>query len=231
MPPSSKPPDWLRLLFDEAGPVALAVIHRIVARRDHAEDVLQETFVAAWRLRDRFDPRRGTEVAWILGIARSRALDSLRADGTRMRYEGEAMHAAAGGHGPGCDDFLAHSKLHSALTTLPGGQRACLELAYFSGLTQSEIARATGMALGSVKANVRRGLERLAGLFADELETGPAQVNLHAQMEGPAQVTPTSAGAHLTVVHTEQPAEPVKFGRPGDLNTAENATRRPRQSG
>lgn len=225
----------------------MAVIGRIVGRQHLAEDVLQETFTAAWKLRERFDARRGTEVSWLLGIARSRALDTLRADGNRLRYEGEATSEAPAMPAREGHDFLARAKLQAALLALPDGQRACIDLAYFGGMTQSEIALNTGMPLGSVKANVRRGLEKLAEWFSDDIaHAAPAAGQTQPPLQAPATSTDVSADSarlqagsteagpaalRLTVVAAEVPSRPTVFGRPEELKTTVNATLRPRQSG
>ena len=152
----------LQSLFTQVAGHALAVALRIVGRPDEAEDVVQETFVDAWRTRDRFDSRRGSPTAWILNIARSRALDRLRKDGNRARFEREAAVEA-----PAAVELrnpTARAEVSALLVQLSVCQQQVLQLAYFDGLTQSEIALRTGMPLGTVKTHARRGLERLAEL-------------------------------------------------------------------
>ncbi len=156
-------PGSLHSLYAEVGSHALAVALRIVGRMDEAEDVVQETFVDAWRTRGRYDARRGSPTAWILNIARSRALDRLRKDGNRSRFEHQAAEQAPAAvelHDPS-----ARAEIEAVMVQLSDCQQRVLQLAYFDGLTQSEIARRTGMPLGTVKTHARRGLERLASLL------------------------------------------------------------------
>ena len=153
----------LQALYAEAAGHALAVALRILGRMDQAEDVLQETFAEAWRTRDRFDARRGSPTAWVLNIARSRALDRLRKNGNRSRFEGEAAVEAPAA--TEVRDPTARTELEAVLVLLSASQRQVLLLAYFDGLTQSEIALRMSMPLGTVKTHARRGLERLAELM------------------------------------------------------------------
>ncbi len=153
----------LQALYVEVAAHALAVALRIVGRLDEAEDVVQETFVDAWRTRERFDSRRGSPTAWILNIARSRALDRLRKDGNRTRFEREAAVQA-----PAVielRDPTARAEIDAVLLQLSPAQQQVLQLAYFDGLTQSEISLRIQMPLGTVKTHARRGLERLADLL------------------------------------------------------------------
>lgn len=156
-------PGTLPALYAEVAGHALAVALRIVGRMDEAEDVVQEAFVDAWRSRARFDPRRGSPTAWILNIARSRALDRLRRNVNRARFEREAAVQAPAAT-PSRDPD-ARAELAAVVTQLSPPQQQVLQLAYFDGLTQSEIALRIGMPLGTVKTHARRGLERLAALL------------------------------------------------------------------
>lgn len=155
----------LHSLYSQVAAHALAVALRIVGRLDEAEDVVQETFVDAWRTRDRFDARRGSPTAWILNIARSRALDRLRKDGNRSRFEREA--AVQSPSAVELHDPTARAEVDAIMVRLSAHQHEVLRLAYFEGLTQSEIAHRTGMPLGTVKTHARRGLERLAELLRE----------------------------------------------------------------
>jgi RNA polymerase sigma-70 factor (ECF subfamily) len=155
----------LHSLYAEVAAHALAVALRIVGRLDEAEDVVQETFVDAWRTRDRFDVRRGSPTAWILNIARSRALDRLRKDGNRSRFEREAAVQAPSALE--LNDPTARAQLDAVLGQLTLPQQQVLQLAYFDGLTQREISLRIHMPLGTVKTHARRGLERLAELMRE----------------------------------------------------------------
>ena len=132
-----------------------------------AEEVLQETFIDAWRRAREYAASRGSVEAWLITIARSRAIDRLRNRGARLRLVKQTEQLAlAEPAQPGPPDVHAQTRLRRALGTLPPEQRRALELAYWDGLSQSEISRETGDPLGTVKTRVRLGLQRLAELLA-----------------------------------------------------------------
>jgi RNA polymerase sigma-70 factor (ECF subfamily) len=160
----------LRLLYDRCSPTVLAVALRILRSRGEAEDVVQDAFVEAWKRASTFDPRRGTAFSFVLAIARSRALDRLRSRGA----EGRATQAFAREEkGPvplpieSAEQRQDRDRIQGALASLPAEQRAVLELAYFEGLSQTEIAARTGDPLGTVKTRCRLALEKLAGLLGE----------------------------------------------------------------
>lgn len=129
---------------------------RILRDVADAEDVVQEVFVQVWRQASRFDPSRGAAEAWLCTIARTRALDRLRRR-TSRREDSEDQ-------GPGFstmprnDEALAVRK---ALDTLPFDQRLALELAYYEGLTQTEIAERLAQPLGTIKTRIRTAMIRM----------------------------------------------------------------------
>ena len=165
-------------------PVVSAVISRILKSADDVEDVVEETFWQAWRQANRFSADRGSVQTWVLTIARSRALDRLRAT-RRLREdaidEGGASEPGAPGGGtalpsasdPSLDAEHAERRqlVVAALGELPAEQREALELGYFGGLSQSEIAERTGQPLGTVKTRMRLAMlklrDRLAPLRED----------------------------------------------------------------
>jgi len=160
----------LRQLYDRCAPVALAVAQRILRSREEAEDVLQETFLEAWRSAERFDARRGTAAAWLIAIARSRALDRIRARGSSERAAQALAREDATPVPLPIEPAEARQdreRIQAALASLPPEQRTVLELAYFEGLTQSEIAARTGDALGTIKTRCRLALQKLAGALAE----------------------------------------------------------------
>lgn len=158
----------LRVLYDRCASLTLALAVRILRSRAEAEEVVQEAFLEAWRSAGRYDPRRGTAISWILSIARSRALD-------RVRSRGAAARAidALGREEPAPTPMPVESaearqdrdRIRASLSALPADQRSVLELAYFEGLTQTEIAERTGTALGTVKTRCRLALQKLAQLM------------------------------------------------------------------
>ncbi len=156
--------DALRLAYDEFGTLVFTYCSRKLADRGAAADCAQETFLSAWRTRDRFDPARGTLAGWLLGIARYRVLDAYRAGArTPVPSELEGHHAELpSAQGASSEDQLADRLLIAhALEHLHPRVRRIVELAFYSDLTHVEIAEHTGIPLGTVKSDLRRGLARL----------------------------------------------------------------------
>lgn len=157
-------------LYDRWSPRVHALVFRLLRDRDDAEDVVEEVFWQAWRQAARYEPERGSAASWLLSIARTRALDGLR---SRLRRRavplgddsGETVAAApprATG-GPVVEVESAERRTHvlAALAELPTEQREALELAYYEGLSQTEIADRTGQPLGTVKTRTRLALRKL----------------------------------------------------------------------
>jgi RNA polymerase sigma-70 factor (ECF subfamily) len=152
--------------YDRYAPLVFPLILRIVRERTDAADVLQEVFWEAWRGAAAYDPARGTPEAWMITRARTRAIDRVRA----LRRRGETFVApldeglAAAPADPGGDAAERaedRGVVRGALAQLPPAQREVIELAYYAGLTQTEIASRLGQPLGTVKTRIRLGLERL----------------------------------------------------------------------
>ena len=141
-------------------------ILRIVRERADASDVLQEVFWEAWRDAPAYDATRGSPEAWMVTRARTRAIDCIRS--TRRRSEtfvaplDEGIAAAPRDSAPDAAERAAdRGTIMSALDRLPDVQREVIELAYYAGLTQTEIAERLKQPLGTVKTRIRLGLERL----------------------------------------------------------------------
>lgn len=155
----------LRRLYDLYSPSAMAIALRMLKNRPVAEEIVQDTFVEVWRRAREYDAARGTVSAWIATISRTRALDRLRAD---ARLAAAKEKAAAQPETPSVAPLeLAverqqRERVNAALGTLPAEQRLAIELAYFDGLTQREIAEKLGQPLGTVKTRVRLAMEKLA---------------------------------------------------------------------
>ena len=157
--------------YDRYAALAFGLIRRILPQATEAEEVLQEVFWQVWVEAGAYDRRRGTPEAWLLMRARSRAIDRLRA--IRRRSEtfvapgDEAMAHAADGKTPSPGALAEDRKLvQTALALLSDTQRRVIELAFYEGLTQTEIAQRLGEPLGTVKTRTRAGLERLRGHFS-----------------------------------------------------------------
>jgi len=156
--------------YDRYADLAFTLIRRILPQPAETEDVLQEVFWQAWVEAGAYDRRRGSPEAWVLMRARSRAIDRLRA--IRRRSEtfvapvDERTAEAADATAPSPATLAEGRKLvQTALAVLPDAQRRVIELAFYGGLTQVEIAKRLGEPLGTVKTRTRAGLERLRGHF------------------------------------------------------------------
>jgi RNA polymerase sigma-70 factor (ECF subfamily) len=160
-------------LYDRHARGVYSIALRIVGDETDAEDVVQEVFTQVWRQASRYDPTRGTVVAWLLTIARTRALDRLRArlarpDAGAVSPEETAAEPATPVIDP-VDTLTAAStakRVKEALDELPLLQRLAIELAYFEGLTQSQIADRLEQPLGTVKTRIRLGLLKLRDLLS-----------------------------------------------------------------
>ncbi len=150
--------------YDRYATLAFPLVLRIVRDRGEAADVLQEVFWEAWQAAGAYDPARGTPEAWILVRARSRAIDRVRSirrrSGTFVAPLDEAL-AKASEVGDPAEEAADRRRIRGALGRLPDAQREVIELAYFGGLTQTEIAERLKQPLGTVKTRIRLGLERL----------------------------------------------------------------------
>ena len=145
-------------LFDRHAGRMKSLALRIVRAPEEAEDVVQEVFVQAFRQAERFDPRRGTVLAWLSIMVRSRSLDRWRRRTTRRETAITEAQALAGKAPP---DEVSAWAARGALKDLPEDQREPLELAYWEGLSQTEIAERLKQPLGTIKTRMRSGLKKL----------------------------------------------------------------------
>jgi RNA polymerase sigma-70 factor (ECF subfamily) len=147
----------------------LGIALRRIGDRGRAEDATQDTFASLWRSANRFDPTRGKATSWLFTVARNAIVDGLR---RRPEPTVEAPPDVPE-PGPGPDDAAESEwvswRVHRALETLPDQERTLVELAYWSGFSQSEIADHVGIPLGTVKTRTRSALRRLADELGDEL--------------------------------------------------------------
>jgi RNA polymerase sigma-70 factor (ECF subfamily) len=149
-------------LYDRHASRVLGLAYRIVRNSTDAEDVVQEVFAQAWRTAPNYEASRGTVAGWLLMMARSRAIDRLRARQTRrdagVEPDAETIPSPAV---PVPDQIIATqqaARVRGAMLALPAEQKTALELAYFEGLTQSEIADRLQIPLGTVKTRIRSAL-------------------------------------------------------------------------
>jgi len=170
----------LGALYDRWHPLVHAVVLRIVRQRDDVDDVVEEVFWQAWRQSGRYDPARAAVQTWLMTIARSRALDRVRAVKRRREEPLEkdgvdvaAQQVAVGDPGLDAEASERRTIVVAALAELPAEQRECLELGYYGGLSQSEIAERTGQALGTVKTRMRLAMQKLKGRLQVLREVAP----------------------------------------------------------
>jgi len=162
-------------LYDRYAGMLLALAIRILHDQGAAEDVLQEAFWQAWRQANRYDSSRSSVSTWLVLLTRSRAIDRLRSRQVKertlaaVREEREPAHTSPVGVG----DVLMQERrqrLREELGRLPEAQREVLELAFFGGLTQREIAERTETPLGTVKTRSLLGLKKLREALRDQME-------------------------------------------------------------
>jgi RNA polymerase sigma-70 factor (ECF subfamily) len=159
-------PQAFELLYDRHGGAAYSLAYRIVGKQAAAEDVVQEALLSIWRSRRRYDPTRGSVRTWILGIVHNRAIDGLRRSSVHERRR-ETLDVVE-------ERFEASERtdvevarreearsVRGALETLPAEQRQTIELAYFGGFTQNQIAELMDQPVGTVKGRMRLGLDKM----------------------------------------------------------------------
>jgi RNA polymerase sigma-70 factor, ECF subfamily len=150
-------------LYGRYSSIVYAVALRVLGDTGAAEDILQDVFMRLWRNPDLFDPNRGSLGGWLAVITRNRAIDSLR----KRRPETDITDVVVG-YEPdmrGAEWSRALEKIRGALAAMAPPQRTALEMAYFEGLTHSEIAEKTGEPLGTIKTRIRAGLQALRKVF------------------------------------------------------------------
>jgi RNA polymerase sigma-70 factor (ECF subfamily) len=171
--------DALSSLYDRYRTVVFALALRILRDRGEAEEVLADVFHQAWRHASSFDPRRGTVTGWLFNLCRSRSIDRLRARGRREAglarmslAEGGPHESASVERGPEAAADLTDRRrlVGAALGALSPAQRQAIELAYFEGLSHSEIAARIREPLGTVKTRIRQGLMTLRDSLGAQFE-------------------------------------------------------------
>jgi RNA polymerase sigma-70 factor (ECF subfamily) len=152
------------------GSAVFGYLLHVLRDRAAAEDVFQTVMTEVWRRASRFDPERGSLITWALTIARSRAIDELRRRRPEPLDPADLPEPGANGGAAVApqDQALDRWRMAHLLSQLPPDERRLLELRFYAELSQSEIAARTGVALGTVKSRMVRGLERLRGLMDEE---------------------------------------------------------------
>jgi RNA polymerase sigma-70 factor, ECF subfamily len=155
-------------LYDRLGGVAYRLAHRILRDPALAQDAVQDAFLGVWRTAVVFDPARGKASTWLLTLVHRRAVDLVRREDRRRA---DPLDDAPIASGDATDESAEvreeRRRVQAALAQLPGDQREALELAYYGGLTQSELAERLGVPLGTVKSRMFTGLSRLRDLLAE----------------------------------------------------------------
>ncbi len=171
----------LEALYDRYGDYVYSICLRMVRDVQLAEDLTQEVFLRVWRSPDLFDPTRGRFLTWLLSVARNRSIDERRSRGRRFKHENppslaaEEMLAAAPSTEDGEDPAVLSDErvvIQKALHILPPDQRLAVQLAYFGGYTQQEIAAGLHQPLGTIKTRIRLGLQKLRITLIDHRNDG-----------------------------------------------------------
>lgn len=159
-------------LYRRYGRAAYAVVRRLVGDHARSDDVVQQAFINVWRAAAGYRRERGPATGWLFAIARHAAFDALRTREAPSRWEVPDLPD----DGPGPDERAAAVeqafRVHAAVDRLPDHEREVIELAYYDGLSQSEVAARLGAPLGTVKTRTRRALAHLADRLAEERVMG-----------------------------------------------------------
>lgn len=164
-------------LYDRFGDLVYSVSLKVVGDPYVAEDVTQDVFLRVWRRPDQFDVNRGRFVTWLLSVARNRSIDHRRSQSRRMRHEAlpsseeeeDIFPSADERDDPALAAVLADDRaaVRGALSVLPPEQKLAIQLAYFGGYTQQEIANRLGQPLGTVKTRIRLGMQKMRGALQE----------------------------------------------------------------
>jgi RNA polymerase sigma-70 factor (ECF subfamily) len=163
--------DAFAVIYDRHATAAYSLAHRICGTRALAEDVVQEAFLSLWRRLDRYDAARGEVRSWLLGIVHNAAIDKLRQSVVHERRRASSEGLEERLESPQRTDLEVQqheqaNEVQIALRALPPEQRRVIELAYFDGLTHTEIAARLELPVGTIKGRMRLGLAKLAGTLS-----------------------------------------------------------------
>lgn len=152
-------------LYDRTAARVFGLVRRVLVDPAQSEEVTQDVYLELWQTASRFDPARGGALPWLLTIAHRRAIDRVRASQSArdrdLRVAARDTEVPVDTVAEAAEVRLEHERAHDALAGLPDAQRECVELAYYGGLTQSEISDRLGVPIGTVKTRLRDGMIRL----------------------------------------------------------------------
>ena len=159
-------------LFERHASVVLGVLVRMLRRREVAEEILQEVFLQAWQRAGGYRPERATPRGWLLMMARSRAIDWLRSSGAQSRreqtvYELDLPQAEMPSAPRELESAERRARVGDALGGLPPEQRDCIRMAFFEGLSHSQVAARLGQPLGTVKSRILLGMNKMREALRD----------------------------------------------------------------
>jgi RNA polymerase sigma-70 factor (ECF subfamily) len=163
----------LSTLYDKYSPQLYGLALKILKEQALAEDALQETFLAIWEKAKDFDKKRGSHIAWMIGVCRNLCIDKLRAKYTRLKRSAflreEMIQRYSNSQSDNPFEIVNYKEtqkiITDALNQLPVDQRQAIEMAYFSGLSQTEISSELNLPLGTVKTRIRLGMQKLRDLL------------------------------------------------------------------
>jgi RNA polymerase sigma-70 factor (ECF subfamily) len=170
---AKKDPEAFEVFYDRHGGAGYSLAYRILGDRAAAEDCIQEAFISIWRSGARFDRTRGSVRSWTLSIVRNRAIDALRSKSgkaPKLTFDDDAiLESRPASEHTEAEVLAAETALEvrGAISQLPSEQSKVIELAYFGGFSQSEIAGMLSVPLGTVKGRMRLGLEKIRGELAE----------------------------------------------------------------
>ncbi len=164
-------------LYDRYSDLVYSVALRVVADSHVAQDVTQDVFLRVWRRPEQFDVNRGKFVTWLMSVTRNKSIDERRSQGRRLRHESlpttseeeDVLPSGNDRDDPALATVLSDERaaVRKALEVLPAEQKLAIQLAYFGGLTQQEIANTLGQPLGTVKTRIRLGMQKMRGALEE----------------------------------------------------------------
>lgn len=173
---AQRDPEALRALYDRCGRFVLSICIRILRDRHEAEQLLIDVFTEVWERSARFDATRGSPITYLVTLARSRAIDRIRArkNNSPVSLDVVAAVVATSDKSPGpVEQSLAGERrtiVRQAMNSLEPSQRQAVELAFYDGMSHSEIAQKLNKPLGTIKTHIRQGLIRLKGQLRNQWE-------------------------------------------------------------